>query len=239
MDFRNRLCGELAKHELSTKEVYALFPDMNPSTVSWHLHDELKRGNIYRTSHGKYCLASDLTYIDSRFEFISDSCKKAYEYLEKLKYPFYVTGLDCMNGIGMTVNGSYPVMLCTNKKYAKDIQLDLMREFDLAVTEDELSSTNFDKLKSKIQFIILNSRDFSLQDNGFAFKEKAFVDLYYSCTRLEYPLPKNELPHILSIIEPNGFRFRRATKDRGLSDELNFLLCYDKEFISSFAEYLN
>ena len=34
------------------------------------------------------------------------------------------------------------------------------------------------------------------------------------------------------------YRFRRATKDRGLSNELYFLLSYNKEFVKAFADFI-
>jgi hypothetical protein len=120
----------------------------------------------------------------------------------------------------------------------KDVQLLLMREFDLAITEEESNILNMGKLKSRIQFVILGSSNFALQSDGFAFPEKAFVDLYYAVTRLEYPLPVKELPHVLSLITPNMYRFRHATKDRGLSSELNFLISYNREFIKAFSDFI-
>jgi hypothetical protein len=239
MLFRDRLAIALKeKGCLTTQEIYALFSDMNPRTVSWHLHEELGKGTVVRFSQGRYMLSAGIPAQEERFGNIPELSRKAHEVLAQSGYNFYLSGLDCMNGLGFRVDGSYPVIVCTANEYVKDVQLLLMREFDLAITEDENDLLADANVRNRIQFVVLRTNDFSLQKEGFAFTEKAFVDLYYAVTRLEYPLPVSELPHVLSLIRPNAFRFRHATRDRGLSNELNFLLSYKKDFIKAFAEFI-
>ena len=238
-EFRKRLTDALSDgRTLSTREIYALFPDMNSQTVSWHLHEEMGKGFVEKISHGSYRLSSMTPSDVERLSNIPDLSTSAFSCLKASGYDFYLSGLDCMNGIGFKVDGSYPVILCTRKHSMKDVQLLLMREFDLAITEDESNLLGMGTLKSRIQFVILSSSNFALQSDGFAFPEKAFVDLYYAVTRMEYPLPTRELPHVLSLIKPNLYRFRNATKDRGLSNELNFLLSYNKDFLKAFAQFI-
>ena len=223
---------------LTTQEIYALFPDMNHKTVSWHLNQELMKGNVKKAGHGVYEIGSHIPEKEERQSHIPDLSKAVYECLLQSGYNFYLSGLDCMNGLGFKVDGQYPIIICTKKDCMKDVQLLLMREFDLAITEEEKDLLSEEGLKRRIQFVILKSNDFALQKEHFAFKEKAFVDLYYTVTRLEYPLDVSELPHVLSLISPNAYRFRRATKDRGLGSELNFLLSYNKDFVKALSDYL-
>ncbi len=238
-EFRERLIKALTENKvLTTRQIYDLFPEMNSKTASWHLHEELGKGFVEKSAHGEYRLSSSTPIDDERLSCIPDLSRESYCCLLESGYDFYLSGLDCMNGIGFKVDGSYPVIVCTRKNTLKDVQLLLMREFDLAITEDESDILAMEKLKSRIQFVILSSDNFALQSNGFAFPEKAFVDLYYASTRMEYPLPIGELPHVLSLIKPNPYRFRNATKDRGLSNELNFLLSYNSGFIKSLAEFI-
>lgn len=211
---------------------------MNQKTVSWHLHDQLSRGFISRTSHGSYRLSESIPEKNERFPHLPQLSCECYEHLLKTGYEFYLSGLDCLNGIGFTVSGNYPVIVCTPKHQVKDLQLSLMRQFDFAITEDELQLLSNTALRDRIQFVVLSTTNMSLSKDHFAFTEKAFVDLYYAATRFEYPLPISELPHILSLITPNPFRFRQSTKDRGLSNELNFLLSYNKEFLKAMEEYI-
>ena len=238
--FREKLAVALRERgSLSTQEVYALFPDMNRSTVSWHLHDELEKGSIAKKGHGVYVASSSIPEQDERFSNIPELSRTAFDVLSKAGYEFYLSGLDCLNGLGMKVDGAYPVIVCTRSKDVKNVQLELMRAMDFAMTEDENQLLLDENLKRRIQFVVLSSSDFSLQKQGFAYQEKAFVDLYYATTRLEYPLPVEELPHLLSIINPNPYRFRLATKDRRLSSELKFLLSYQKDFLKAFIKYLD
>lgn len=228
----------LLNGKLTTQEIYNLFPEMNHKTVSWHLHRELVKGNIQKDGHGVYVLGSAVPQSEERQGNIPELSKVVYRCLEESGYDFYLSGLDCMNGLGFRVDGSYPVIVCVKDSDLKDTQLLLMREFDLAITEEEIDLLSEETLKRRIQFVVLRSSDFTLQKEHFAFPEKAFVDLYYAVTRLEYPLDVSELPHVLSLISPNAYRFRRATKDRGLSAELDFLLSYNKAFVKAFADYL-
>ena len=237
--FKDSLLSYLMMNgRLTTQEIYALFPDMNHKTVSWHLNQELMKGNVRKAGHGVYEIGSHIPEKEERQGNIPDLSKAVYECLAESGYDFYLSGLDCMNGIGFKVDGQYPVIICVKKDYMKDVQLLLMREFDLAITEDEKELLSDENLRRRIQFVVLRSSDFTLQKEHFAFKEKAFVDLYYAVTRLEYPLTVSELPHVLSLISPNAYRFRRATKDRGLASELNFLLSYNKEFVKALSDYL-
>ncbi len=237
--FRDKLARALRERgSLTTQEIYSLFPDMNRSTVSWHLHDELEKGLLARKGHGRYVASASIPEQGERFGNIPELSRRAYEVLSTAGYGFYLSGLDCLNGLGLKVDGSYPVIVCTRANDVKNVQLELMRAIDLAVTEDEDQLLSDDKLKRRIQFVVLSSSDFSLQKQGFAYQEKAFVDLYYAATRLDYPLPIEELPHLLSIINPNPYRFRQATKDRRLSSELNFLLSYHRDFLKAFIRYL-
>lgn len=228
----------VSRQSLSTQDIYALFPSMNQKTVSWHLHKELQRGNVQKLSHGKYALSSSVSKTCNSDERISELGRQCYEALLETGYEFYISGLDCLTGHGFSVDGSFPIIVCTTPERVKDVQLEIMRRYDLAITEDELSMLEMKNIRSRIQFVILSSSDFKLQKSHYAFKEKAFVDLYYCVTRMDYPVPVEELPHILGLIEPERYRFLQSTKDRGLSNELNFLLNYNSHFIKAFAEYI-
>ena len=238
-EFRKKLTEALSDGKtLSTRDVYALFPEMNEKTVSWHLHEELGKGFVEKLGHGRYRLSASTPMDFERLSNIPQLSRDAYSCLSSSGFDFYLSGLDCMNGIGFKVEGSYPVILCTRKQSLKDVQLLLMREFDLAITEEESNILGMGKLRNRIQFVILSSSNFALQSDRFAFPEKAFVDLYFAVTRMEYPLPVKELPHVLSLIRPNLYRFRNATKDRGLSNELNFLISYNRDFIKAFSDFI-
>ena len=238
--FEDRLVNLLQeKGPLSTVQIYQEFSTMNPKTVSWHLYDCIKQGIVDRSSHGLYVLSSSLPEIKERLSNISSYGQEIYDFLCSTGFDFYISGMDCLNGLGVWTQGSLPIIVCTHKADAKDVQMELMRHFDLALIESEVDMLADEKTRGLIKIVILTSNDFALQKGHFAVVEKAFVDLYYAITRLEYPLPIEELPHLLSLFNMNAFRFKKATKDRHLSSELDFLLCYNKKFLKSVVKYLN
>lgn len=238
-DFLTELTSLLKEHKtLTTQEIYAMFPDSNQKTISWHLHKQMLRGNIIQASHGVYVLPQEKYNIDDSIRVLGERSMRAFEALDDTGYDFYLSGLDALNGVGFTASGDYPTIVCAAKHRVKDVQLELMRLFDFAVTEDEYENINDKALKDKIQFVILSTDAMELSNEHFALIEKAFVDLYYAVTRMDYPISVTELPHILSLINPNPFRFKMATRDRHLSDELNFLINYNKDFLREAVRYL-
>lgn len=227
------------KGSLATVQIYEEFSDMNPKTVSWHLYDCIKQGLVDRSNHGLYVLSASLPETKERFENISSYGKEIYDYLCSTGYEFYLSGMDCLNGHGVWLQGSLPVIVCTPKAMVKDVQLELMRHFDVTLIEQETAMLSDEKVRNLIKIIVLSSEDFSLQKGHFAVVEKAFVDLYYVVTRMDYPIAVEELPHILSLFKLKALRFKRATKDRHLSSELDFLLNYNKRFLKAFVDYLD
>lgn len=238
-EFQKRLSFILKeKGSMTTQEIYSYFSDMNSKTVSWHLYNCLNEGLVNRSSHGKYTLSSSIPQVDERLSHIPARNCMLFDFMCQTGFDFYMTGLDCMNGMGFDVSGNYPVLFCCRKNEIKDVQIETMRHLDLTLTEYDTQMLSDEKLKRKIQFVLLGTNDFSLQKGHFAFLEKAFVDLYFAATRLDYPIPIGELPHILSLIDINPYRFKRATKDRNISHELDFLLNYNKEFIKALSNFI-
>ncbi len=238
-DFSSKITQLLKEHKtLTTQEIYSFFPEQNHKTVSWHLHQQLVRGNIVQAAHGSYVLPPEKYNVDDSVRVLPELSIRAYEALADANYRFYLSGLDALNGLGFSVNGNYPVIVCVEKNRVKDIQLELMRLFDFAATEDDKEMLVNPEFKDRIQFLVFSSDAFELSNEHFALPEKAFVDLYYAVTRMNYPVPVKELPHILSLIKPNHYRFRMATKDRHLSDELNFLMNFNRQFLKELADYL-
>lgn len=238
-EFQQRLVQALKDNGvMTTREIYRFFGEMNQKTVSWHLFDCLEQGLVVRTGHGRYALSRAIPEVDERLSHIPMKSCLLYDFMCRTGYDFYMSGLDCMNGLGLEVSNGYPVLFCCRRRDVKDVQMEVMRHLDLVLTEDDSQMLLDEGLKHRIQYVVIGSDDFTLQKSGFAFIEKAFVDLYYACTRLEYPIDVNELPRILGLFKSNPYRFKRSTKDRRVSQELDFLLNYNKPFIKAFADML-
>ena len=55
--FINELSPKIKNgEELSLKEIYSLFPEMNRKTISWRLYSLVQKGKLYKTGHGIYSL---------------------------------------------------------------------------------------------------------------------------------------------------------------------------------------
>ena len=238
-DFKKVLLESLAQNNImATKEIYALFPEMNTQTVSWHLHKLLKLGTIVQVSHGCYSIVKDDEFDSQRLSSLQESSGAAYRIIQDLGFKFYLSGLDALTGQGFYAREGYPVIICVEKGREKDVQLELMRQRDFAIIENEVELLNNSVMKNNIQFYILTSTSQELSEKHFACPEKAFVDLYYCITHLDYPIAVQTLPHILARFKMNPYKFKMATRDRGLSEELNFLTCYNREFLREFANIL-
>ena len=65
---------------LTTREIYALFPEMNKQTVSWHLNQELMKGNIRKAGHGVYEIGTHIPEKEERQQNIPELSKDVYTF---------------------------------------------------------------------------------------------------------------------------------------------------------------
>ncbi len=229
---------------LSTIDIYNNFSDMNEKTVAWHLHECVKQGIVKRIGpgggRGVYVLSNSILDAGRELKKLNAQKRAIYEFLVEAGYHFYVSGLDCFNDC-LEGDSDFPLIICTDKNHVSDLRTDMMRNFDCyaLAEEDLIEKKDIEDQMSKYGCYVLSSKDFTLQQNNFAFKEKAFVDLYYAVTRQHFPFPIEALPKVLSLFKPNEKRFHFATKDRQLAHELDFLLNYNIEFLRAFVNYLN
>lgn len=218
--------------ELSVRKIYSLFPEINPKTVSWRLYELVQRGKIYRTGHGYYGLTkikeSDpvgYTYLQKKSQFVYDL---AIDY----GYGFYISGLDSLTGEFLDVPENYPVLMVAENAGISWMQEIFSHEGLIAVTEKESQIIKNDTLKDKIDVIILRGKDFSLSFEHIARKEKAFVDLYYAVTRMDYGVSVPELSRIYQSLRRKNTtakaKIKDAARDRGISTEINWLLEINK-----------
>ena len=236
-EFEEELIALLKERgSLATVEIYDAFPQMNKATIAWHLHDCVKQGLVRRIGpgggRGKYLLVENRIASDEKLKSLNEYKKRVFDFLCSLGYPFYVSGFDALE---FNLD-CFPVIICADKNNTSTIQFELMKNFDFAITSsDRIEKRDKQANMKRFVFYILEAKDFNLQVEHFAIKEKAFVDLYYAVTRLNYPFPVEELPYLLGKLNPNERRFHFATKDMKLAHELDFLLSYNKDFLKAFV----
>jgi hypothetical protein len=214
--------------EVSIKQIYFLFPGINPKTVSWRLHEFVQQGKLQKTGHGYYSLTRIDEHNAAGYDYMQKKSQMVYDTVIDYGYDFYITGLDSLTGEILHMPEKYPVLLVVEEAGIKEMQ-DVLGERELiALTEKDRNIIEKSAIKNKIDVIILKGKDFSLSVAHVAQKEKGFVDLYYAVTRMDYGISVPELSRIYQSLRRNrslaAAKVKNAAKDRGISTEVNWLM---------------
>jgi len=236
---RNRMAHE---SELSIKEIYSIFPETRQSTIRWRLYTLVQQGKLFRTNRGYYTLGSD-TLNATDYEYLQIKSKEIYRLLSGYGYKYYISGLDALVGELLHIPEQFTVILVGEEDAINEIQEIVEDEGYIVIRENQQDFLFLNSLKSKIDVILLKGNNFKLSVQGIAIKEKAFVDLYYAVTRLEYAISIPELSRIFNNMRRNKtytpLRMKQAAVDRGVENEINWLLGLKKLHpkVLEFMEY--
>jgi len=224
---------ELAKHiehgkEVSTRQIYSLFPDSNPKTLSWRLHKLVQLGKLHRSGQGYYSLLAIRENNAAGYDYIQRKSQTVYDVANNYGYDFYITGLDSLIGELLHVPEKYPVLLVLEESGVNEIQEALSNMDFIVFTEKERSIAKKAKILNKTDVYILKGKTFTLSVDHIAQKEKGFVDLYYAVTRMEYGISVPELSRIFQNLQRNqalaALKMKHSARDRGIATELNWLM---------------
>lgn len=233
-DFLIKLSEHLkSDKEISLKEIYSLFTDVNRKTISWRLHSLVQQRKIYRTGHGIYSMTGDSKVNEAvGYEYLQRKSKIIYDTLMEYGYNFYITGLDSLIGEILHMPENYPVLVIIQETNMKVIQEVLNDKEMIVLTEKDLSLLEKTVLRNKVDVILLKGKDFTLATDNISQKEKGFVDLYYAVTRLDYGVSVPELSRIYQSLRRNDSviigKMKSAAKDRNISNEINWLIELNK-----------
>jgi len=215
-------------YELSVKQIYEFFPETNKKTISWRLYDLCKQGKLYRSGHGLYTLKHMDDHLAAGYEYMQKKGQDVYDIAIEYGYEFYISGLDALVGEVLHVPEQYPVILVIEEEGINDISDVLNAKDFLAVKAREKELLSNLSLKAKVDVILFQCKDFTLSNEGIAIKEKAFVDLYYAVTRLDYGISIQELSRIYENLNRNKMismaKIKNASKDIGVMNEIMWLL---------------
>lgn len=224
--------NDLSKHleninEMAIKKIYSLFPKINKKTISWRLYSLVKQGKLFRTGPGTYSLKGKKENMAAGYTYLQKKSKNIYDILIEYGYDFYISGLDSLVGEILHIPENFPTLLVVERADAYEVS-DILNEENLFIISESdrvlLKNENF---KNRIDAILLYGKDFNLALEHIALKEKGFVDLYFSTTRLEYGFPVLELSRIYDSLLRNGSITNRtlikAGRDRKISDDINWL----------------
>jgi hypothetical protein len=136
--------------------------------------------------------------------------------------------MDALVGEIQHIPEQFPTILIVEKNGIKEVMEALNEKGYFVLSEQEKDFFRNVTLRNKVQVIILKGRNFSFATNNIANKEKAFVDLYYAVTRLDYPISVPELLRIYESMKRNEsittLAMKKAAKDRGISTEFDWML---------------
>ena len=75
-NFYNRLSKIMENgNELSIRQIYSFFPDENPKTISWRIHNLITQGKLRKTGHGYYTTMEDYEYIVTDYDYLQTISK--------------------------------------------------------------------------------------------------------------------------------------------------------------------
>lgn len=228
-DFYKKLKKEFNhSNEVNIKHIYDMFPDINKKTISWRLYDLCKQGKLYRSGHGLYSLSNMDEHLAVGYEYMQKKAQEIYDIVMEYGYEFYVSGLDALVGEVLHVPEQYPVILEIEEDGINEISEVLNAKEFLAVKASEKELLLNLTLKSKVDVILIPSKNFTLSHENIAIKEKAFVDLYYAVTRVNYGISIQELSRIYENLNRNKMisiaKIKDAAKVVGIADEIGWLL---------------
>ena len=228
------------RSSFNLKEVRGLFPEVKSKTVSWFLYKMVQNKKINKVGHNEYTFL-EKNNLALGFEYISEKGKKIYELLQELGYEYYISGIDALIGELLHIPETYPIIVIVEeggiieiKEYLEDENYSVLIEQNKAIMKEQF-------LKKHTDVIILSGKKFDLSYEGVANKEKAFVDLYYAVTRLDYSFSLQELYRVYESMTRKknitNTEFIKASIDRKIRNEIEYILNfkkmpeYAKEFI--------
>lgn len=219
--------------ELSLKEIYSVFADMNRKTISWRLYSLVQKGELNKTGHGIYSLRkNEGKSFAAGYEYLQKKSQTVFDGLTEYGYDFYITGIDSLVGEILHVPENYPVMVVLEESGMKEIQDALNTKDMIVLTEKDRAILNETMIRNKADVFLLNGRDFSLATENIAQKEKGFVDLYFAVTRMGYGVSVPELSRIYKSLVRNKTiamaKLKAAAKERGITTEINWLIELNK-----------
>ncbi len=213
--------------EVSLKKIYSLFPGIKTKTISWRLYSLAQEGKIHKTGHGYYAMSKMREHNALGYDYLQKKSQMVYDILIEYGYNFYITGLDALIGELLHIPEKYPVLLVVEESGIKEIREVLSEKGLIVITEKNRDIIKDSILKNKMDVIILQGKDFSLATNHIAQKEKAFIDLYYATTRMEYGISIAELSRIYQSMQRNNaiatMKIKRAARDRKITNEIIWL----------------
>ena len=232
----NKLKEKLRQNHYFTLQQAAEVLQIPNSTVRWTISEIEKRGYISRIERGKYTFNKEEIIFYNNYQkpiITYEYTNKLIDILEQTGYEYFISGLDVLGTYMHHIPENYPIMLFVYKHSLNEV-IDLLNTNHLnAVPADEYKKNDYIKntIDNEGKVIIYSTSEFNYAKNGFALKEKAFVDLYFEITRNEYPLSLQELGRIyLNLVrkrEVNKSQMVTIATRRKINKDIRYIVDYE------------
>ncbi len=230
--------------EFTAADIQKLFPRTNPKTINWKIYKLIQRDLLTRVAQGTYSLKkTDREALSSsEYAYLSNRAREVYKILQNYGYQYYISGLDGLSEDLLHLPENFPVIAVIEKAGIRELQEELISHQLTVMTIKDYSS-KFDRIfSSNFDVILLEGKNFNLAKQGIAVKEKAFIDLYYAVTRMNYSFSVQELERTFDTLIRKktilSFRIKEAAKDLGIRDEIEYITNVSKlpEAARAFAQ---
>lgn len=223
-EIRKRFANE---HEIDINQIYALYPDINRKTISWRVYDLCQQEKMYKVGHGLYSLEAMALHESAGYDYIQKKAKSVYDIMIQYGFEFYVSGIDALIGELLHLPEQYPVLLAVEKKGIREAEEILNKNGFFAILSKDKNILNRSIIREKVDVIILVFNNRNLAKDNIALKEKAFVDLYYMVTRLNYGVSIQELYRIYENMARNKvvskLKLKESASEYKIVDEIIWL----------------
>lgn len=174
------------------EDVQSILIDISKATLYWYLSKMVDKGYIKRIGKGKYTVNKNLGLERPIYSHLADIVNRI---LEETGFRYFISGLDVLLKYMQHVPDNFPVMLFVDKFSKEEIEGILLQNQITVIDTDEIKrGTLLSKLNILNEFVIIyKTENLDYSTDGFATRERAFVDLYYEVTRREYPVSIQEL----------------------------------------------
>ncbi len=208
-------------------EVQRVFPGMKKSSLYWNMSKLVEEGYLKRVRNGVYSFNE---WKGKKNISILGTAEKVRDILDETGFEYYISGLDVLRKYMLHVPEQYPILVFVQKDTKEEITHVLRNERYNVIEPLEIKKKyeNVNYSGDESDYIVLYSTEnFEDSENSIATIEKAFIDIYYSVTRNEYPLALQELVRIYE----NLTRLGNVDKKKLITVSAKRSLQYDIRFI--------
>ncbi|MDA3845916.1 MAG: hypothetical protein PF505_05115, partial [Vallitaleaceae bacterium] len=146
--------------EVTVKELYKNFPEINEKTISWSLYNLVQKNRLYKTGRGIYSLKDKAANYSMGYDYLSQRAKKIYNSLMDYGYRYYITGIDALSGELLHMTDDHPIIIVVEEESMHEIQEILINQSMIVITESERRKYKEMMYYENYQVLIIKGKKF-------------------------------------------------------------------------------